>query len=56
MEIRTATLDDIEQICQLYNEFFAYNAKLQLEYCKEANRFYEKNDFVPESHTMRCVV
>ena len=43
MEIRTATLDDIEQICLLYNEFFAYNAKLQPEYCKEANRFYEKN-------------
>ena len=128
MEIRTATLDDIEQICQLYNEFFAYNAKLQPEYCKEAkengnypkstitddksdiivaienniildfivtascrekgvgaklmdeakkwtktraldyielfalnnaieaNRFYEKNDFVTVSHTMRCVL
>ena len=35
VEIRIATMNDIEQICQLYTEFFAYNAKLQPKYCKE---------------------
>lgn len=34
MEIRFATLDDIEAISLLYNEFFAYNADLQPEYCR----------------------
>ena len=34
MEIRLATLDDIEPICRLYNEFFAYNARLQPRYCR----------------------
>lgn len=34
MDIRLATLNDIEQICQLYNEFFDYNAELQPEYYK----------------------
>ena len=32
MEIRLATLDDIDPICQLYNEFFAHNAGLQPQY------------------------
>ena len=32
MEIRLATLGDIEPICRLYNEFFAYNAGLQPQY------------------------
>ena len=27
-------LEDIKQICGLYNEFFKYNEKLQPEYCK----------------------
>ena len=36
MEIRLATLRDVEQICRLYGEFFAYNAALQPEYCKAA--------------------
>ena len=34
MEIRVAALNDIEPICQLYNEFFAYNASLQPVYYK----------------------
>lgn len=29
MNIKIATLNDIEEICQLYDEFFAYNAGLQ---------------------------
>ena len=33
MEIRTATLGDVENLCNLFTEFFAYNAKLQPEYC-----------------------
>jgi len=32
VETRLATLKDIEPICQLYNEFFAYNAELQPKY------------------------
>ena len=47
MEIRVATLDDIEQICQLYNEFFAYNNKLQPEYCKAV----KENGIYPKSVT-----
>ena len=34
MEIRLAALDDIEQICMLYNEFFAYNAQMDPVYCR----------------------
>jgi len=34
MEIRLAKYEDIEQICLLYNEFFAYNAKMDPVYCK----------------------
>jgi len=34
MEIRTAVHNDIEQICLLYNEFFAYNAKMDPVYCR----------------------
>ena len=33
MEVRIATLSDIESLCELYSEFFAYNADLQPEYC-----------------------
>ena len=36
MEIRIATLQDVEQICCLYTEFFSYNAALQPEYCAAA--------------------
>ena len=34
MEIRLAVPDDIGQICQLYNEFFAYNAQMDPVYCR----------------------
>jgi len=34
MEVRIATLNDVEQLCPLFTEFFAYNAMLQPEYCK----------------------
>ena len=33
MEIRLATLKDIDALCPLLTEFFAYNAGLQPEYC-----------------------
>ena len=33
MEVRVATLNDIEQLCHLFTEFFAYNATLQPDYC-----------------------
>ena len=34
MEVRAAVHNDIEQICLLYNEFFAYNAKIDPVYCR----------------------
>jgi len=34
MEIRLATLNDVEALCPLLNEFYAYNAQLQPVYCK----------------------
>jgi len=37
MEIRLATLNDIDEICPLLNEFFAYNANLQPNYYKIDN-------------------
>jgi len=33
LEIRLASLNDIEALCPLLAEFFAYNAKLQPMYC-----------------------
>jgi GNAT superfamily N-acetyltransferase len=33
MEIRLATIEDIEALCPLLTEFFAYNAALQPAYC-----------------------
>jgi len=36
MEIRLAVLNDIEQICELYHEFWEYNADLQPQYYKSA--------------------
>ena len=36
MEIRIATLEDVEQICCLYTEFFSYNAALQPDHCATA--------------------
>ena len=34
MEIRVAVNSDVEQICLLYNEFFAYNAIIDPVYCR----------------------
>lgn len=34
MEIRRATLSDIDPVCGLYDEFLAYNARLQPKYYK----------------------
>ena len=39
MEIRLATLNDIEPICRLYNEFFTYNAELQPKYYKAGKEY-----------------
>jgi len=36
MEVRVATINDVEQLCTLLTEFFAYNAKLQPMYCNAA--------------------
>jgi ribosomal protein S18 acetylase RimI-like enzyme len=36
MEVRLATLEDVGHFCHLFTEFFAYNAKLQPEYCNAA--------------------
>jgi len=33
VEVRLATLDDIEAMCPLLTEFFAYNAQLHPAYC-----------------------
>jgi ribosomal protein S18 acetylase RimI-like enzyme len=42
MEIRLATLNDIEALCPLLTEFFAYNAGLQPMYC---NLHYERGEY-----------
>jgi len=36
MEIRIATANDIEALCPILTEFFAYNARLQPMYCNAA--------------------
>lgn len=36
-EVRLATLNDIDSICQLYNEFYTHNASLQPKYYQTAN-------------------
>ena len=37
MEIRLATINDVEKLCPLFTEFFAYNAELQPMYCSASN-------------------
>ena len=49
MEIRLADLSDIEQICQLYHEFWQYNAQRQPDYCSEATESGEYPKSVIES-------
>jgi len=41
MEIRLAVQSDIEQICLLYNEFFAYNAEKDPVYCRAGKEYGE---------------
>jgi len=36
MEVRIATINDVELLCTLLTEFYAYNAKLQPMYCNVA--------------------
>ena len=51
MEIRAAVPGDVEQICRLYDAFFAYNAKLQPEYYSPAKEIgnYPKSVIKSES-------
>ena len=49
MEIRPAVHDDIEQICLLYNEFFAYNAEIDPVYCRAGKETGEYPKSVIES-------
>jgi len=51
LEIRLATLNDIAPICQLYREFWLYNADLQPKYYKEAteNGDYPKSVIINEN-------
>jgi len=49
MEIRIANNNDIEQICLLYNEFFAYNAKIDPVYCRAGKETGEYPKSVVES-------
>jgi hypothetical protein len=43
MEIRLATLDDMEALCALLTEFFAYNAGLQPKYSRAV---VERGEFI----------
>jgi len=51
MEIRLAIQSDIESICQLYNEFFAYNAGLQPTYYNAGNESggYPRSTIISEN-------
>ena len=56
MEVRVATLEDIEQICCLYVEFFSYNAALQPEYCAVAQESGEYPKSVISSENADIIV
>lgn len=45
MDIRVAVLEDVTEICGLYNEFFEYNSSLQPEYY----RYGKETGSYPES-------
>jgi len=49
LQIRLAKLKDIEQLCALYKEFFAHNAKAQPKYYKEGEIVVEYPKGVIES-------
>ena len=56
MEIRVAACDDIEQICRLYNEFFAYNAEKDPVYCRAGKEYGEYPKSVVESGSSDLIV
>ena len=56
MEIRTAVHDDIEQICRLYNEFFAYNAKIDPVYFKAGKENGEYTGSIIESESADLII
>jgi len=49
MDIRLAVLGDLEWICLLYNEFFAYNAEKDPVYCRAGKESGEYPKSVIES-------
>jgi len=56
MEIRFAIQRDIEQICLLYNEFFAYNAEKDPVYCRAGKEHGEYPKSVIESSGSDLIV
>jgi len=56
MEIRPATHSDIEQICLLYNEFFAYNADMDPVYCRAGKENGEYPKTVVDSDSADLIV
>ena len=56
MEIRHAVHSDIEQICLLYNEFFAYNAEIDPVYCRAGKEYGEYPKSVIESSDSDLIV
>jgi len=56
MEIRLAAHSDIDQVCRLYNEFFAYNAKIDPVYCKAGKEYGEYPKSVVESDSSDIIV
>ena len=51
MEIKLATLNDIQSICELLNEFWFYNANLQPEYYKAGKELGNYPEGVIKSET-----
>jgi len=56
MKIRNATTADIEQICLLYNEFFAYNAIMDPIYCRAGKESGDYPKSVIESDEADLIV
>jgi len=56
MKIRLSTHSDIEQICLLYNEFFAYNAEKDPVYCRAGKESGEYPKSVIDSNDADLIV
>lgn len=58
MEVRIAVLEDVNSICQLYNEFFEYNATLQPKYYRNGkeNGSYPKSTIESKESDIFVVV